>query len=572
MRIPAGIVLAALVAASGFARSASPGPLVAFSDSQPALRATVQSSAANSPELQARVDGIFAAWTDATPGCAVAAARGGVTVIRHAYGMADLEQNTPIAPTTVFEAGSIAKQFTAAAVLLLTRDGKLRLDDPIQSYLPEVRAFQRSITIRHLLNHTSGMRDWGNVVSLSHPRRSKVYTNAHVLDIAARQRALNFVPGAEWSYSNTGYDLAAIIVERVSGMSLPEFTAARIFRPLGMVHTSWRDDFTRIVRGRATAYFSAADGFHTQMPFENTIGAAALLTTVDDLLRWNENFWNPVVGDPAFVREQERPGVLNDGRTHDYALGLRIGRDNGTTEVAHAGITAGYRADLLRYPAEHVSVAVLCNVDNAEMTTYSRAVGDLLLHGMQSQLSSVPAYHLSKDEREALVGVYAHEHSGVPVTVIADGEGLRLASGPMLVAHSATTFTTRNEHRTSAIAKEWTFSDQGARSVGEFGHIDVYKRVMPKSMAPSQLRALEGTYISAEAEAMFTVAAKGATLTLRRRPDTTITLQHVYGDVFEGPQIGTITFRRNSSHQPVSFTVTQDRMWNIVFAKNSEPR
>ena len=328
----------------------------------------------------AQVDAIFSRWSRETPGCAVGVARGGVPVLRKAYGMADLEHDVPNTPDTIFEAGSVSKQFTAAAVLLLARDGKLSLDDPARKYVPELPDYGAPLTIRHMLQHTSGLRDWGEVASIAGwPRTTRVHTHDHVLDIVSRQKSLNFPSGTQYSYSNTGYNLSAVIVSRVSGQSFAEFSAARIFGPLGMTSTSWRDDHTRIVRGRAVAYAQRGDEFRINMPFENVHGNGGLLTTVGDLLKWNENFARPVVGDDAFVALQQEAGRFNDGRAHTYAMGLMLRNYRGVPEVHHSGSTAGYRAQLSRYPDQHVSVAVLCNVSSGNAGPAAQRVADLYL-------------------------------------------------------------------------------------------------------------------------------------------------------------------------------------------------
>jgi CubicO group peptidase (beta-lactamase class C family) len=365
-----------------------------------AAAAAIAAQAAVATDPAATVDAVFARWTNTTPGCAVGVATDGRPVVQRAYGMADLEHDVPNAPDTIFEAGSVSKQFTAAAVLLLARDGKLSIDDPVRKYIPELPVYALDptekdsgtaapkaigaagapgdgvpLTIRHMLTHTSGLRDWGEVAGIAGwPRGRRAHTHAHVLDIVSRQKALNFTPGTAWSYSNTGYNLAAVIVSRVSGQSFADFSRDRIFTPLGMTHTSWRDDYTRIVKHRAIAYTPAADGYHEDMPFENVHGNGGLLTTVGDLLRWNENFVSPKVGDVTFVKEEQTPGRFTDGRAHNYAFGLFVGPYRGVPEVNHSGSTAGYRAFLTRYPDQHVSVAVLCNAGNANATQYAHAV------------------------------------------------------------------------------------------------------------------------------------------------------------------------------------------------------
>ena len=329
---------------------------------------------------EARVDAVLSKWDATTPGCAVGVSLQGKSVLEKAYGMADLEHDVPIKPDTIFEAGSVSKQFTAAAILLLAREGKLSLDDQARKYVPELPDYGAPLTIRQMLNHTSGLRDWGSVVAIAGwPRGTRVHNHAHVLDVVSRQRSLNFPSGTRYSYCNTGYNLAAIIVSRVSGQPFAEFTRARIFTPLGMSRTSWRDDYTRVVKDRAIAYSGAPGGFSTEMPFENIHGNGGLLTTVADLLRWTRNFSQPVVGDAQFVKELQTPGRFNDGRPHGYALGLTIGTYEGLREVAHSGATAGYRAWLSEYPERQVAVAVLCNVGSGNAPQYAHAVADLYL-------------------------------------------------------------------------------------------------------------------------------------------------------------------------------------------------
>jgi CubicO group peptidase (beta-lactamase class C family) len=387
------------------------------------------------------VDATFARWTATTPGCAVGVGVNGKPVLERAYGMADLERGVANAPDTIFEAGSVSKQFTAAAVLLVARDGKLSIDDPVRKYVPEVPDYGMPLTIRHMLTHTSGLRDWGSIEAIAGwPRGTRAYTHAHVLEIVSRQKALNFTPGTNWSYSNTGYNLAAIIVSRVSGQPFADFTRDRIFKPLGMTRTSWRDDYTRIVRHRAIAYASQADGYHEDMPFENVHGNGGLLTTVGDLLRWNENFVTPLVGDAAFLAEEQTPGRFTDGRAHDYALGLYVGSYRGVREVSHSGSTAGYRAFLTRFPAQHVSVAVLCNAGGANPTQYAHAVADAYLGAAltapaaraaaEGTASPSAPFRPDAADASAYQGRYFSEEAETLLTIAADGSDLVVKRRP----------------------------------------------------------------------------------------------------------------------------------------------
>jgi CubicO group peptidase (beta-lactamase class C family) len=401
-----------------------------------------QATATTTPAVsESTVDQVFARWKQGTPGCAVGVGVGGASVLQKAYGMADLEHDVRNMPDTIFEAGSVAKQFTAAAVLLLSKDGKLSLDDPVRKYIPELPEYGSALLIRHMLNHTSGLRDWGDVAAIAGwARTTRVHTHAHVLDIVSRQHSLNFTPGSQYSYSNSGYNLAAIIVSRVSGNTFAEFSQERLFKPLGMTHTSWRDDFTRIVRNRAIAYSEGRDGqFQMDMPFENVHGNGGLLTTVGDLLKWNENFVSPKVGDLAFVREQQETGRFNDGRPQQYALGLVIGQYRGLRNVSHGGATAGYRAYLVRYPDQHVSVAVLCNVSSATASQYAQSVADMYLGsawkaGPQAPAAPQPGprdtFHPTAKELETFAGTYSSDEAETTFVAAMDGETLVLKRRP----------------------------------------------------------------------------------------------------------------------------------------------
>ena len=356
----------------------------------------------------AKVDAVFGRWSSSTAGCAVGVGVGGRSVLEKAYGMADLERDVPNKADTIFEAGSVSKQFTAAAILLLAADGKLSIDDPVRKYIPELHDFGTPLTIRHMLNHTSGLRDWGSLAGIAGwPRGTRVHTHAHVVEILSRQRALNFTPGTRYSYSNSGYNLSAVIVARVGGMSFAEFSQKRIFQPLGMTRTSWRDDYNRIVKDRAIAYSGGGTLLRQDMPFENVHGNGGLLTTVGDLLKWNENFVAPKVGNAAFVAEQQTVSKFPSGASMTYAAGLMLGGYKGLPEVSHSGATAGYRAFLTRFPQQHVSVAVLCNAGSADATGAAHAVSDLYLGDRAN--ASAPRPPAPAENRGPLAGVTRDE-------------------------------------------------------------------------------------------------------------------------------------------------------------------
>src|SRR5687768_15426135 len=362
------------------------------------------------------------AYVGPGPGCAAAVSLNGQSVFEKAFGLADLELNVPNTPQTIFESGSVAKQFTAAAIVLLQQDGKLSLEDPVKKYIPELPDYRGPLTIRHLLNHTSGLRDWGTVLSLTGAGRGeRVVTQDLALDVITHQRALDFTPGSEYSYSNSGYNLAAIIVERVSKQKFPAFVDERLFKPLGMKNSSWRDDYQRIVPGRAQAYSRQGNGtWRLNMPFMNVYGNGGMLTTVGDWMKWNAMLDSYSLGAPL-VNALETRGVLNDGRRIAYALGLSVGTYKGRKDVSHGGSTAGYQTFLVRYPDNKVSVGVMCNGTSPNAGGIAESITDEIF-GPFSETPRTETAKVSEDELKKFVGIWRNEKThGLARFVVENG-------------------------------------------------------------------------------------------------------------------------------------------------------
>jgi len=327
-------------------------------------------------------DEVFADLTKpGSPGCALAAARDGKIVYEQGYGLANIEEAVNITPQTVFDIGSTSKQFTAASILLLETQGKLSVHDDIRKYLPEIPDYGHTITILHLLNHTSGLRDYLTLFELAGINIDGVTGDDDALAVIARQKALNFEPGSEWLYSNSGFFLLSVIVKRVSGKTLRDFAAENIFDPLEMKHTVFRNQHTQLVGNRAMAYDpnEAGTGYALDVSYFEQTGDGAVHTSVEDLLKWDENFYSGRVGGQPFLAEMQEPGKLNNGKTLDYAKGLFVGTYRGLRFVDHGGSWGGYRAQLLRFPDQHFSVACLCNVANASPDKRSLQIADVFL-------------------------------------------------------------------------------------------------------------------------------------------------------------------------------------------------
>ncbi len=537
------------------------------------LPAAAQAQGSATADSAAAVDRIFANWNARqTPGCAVGVARNGQTILERAYGMANLEYDVPNTPATIFEAGSVSKQFTAAAVVLLAQQGKLSLDDEVSKYIPELPDYDTPITIRQMLHHTSGLRDWGTVAAaMGWPRGTRAHTHAHVLDIASRQESLNYMPGTEYLYSNTNYNLAAIIVERVSGMSFAEFTRRNLFEPLGMTSTQWRDDYTRIVKGRATAYGRGRQGgWGLEMPFEDVHGNGGLLTTVGDLLKWNENFVRPRVGGVGFVRDLQQQGRLTSGREISYALGLVVSTYQGVPEVSHTGATAGYRAFLARYPAQHLSVAVLCNAGNANPNLGQR-VADIFLAGqarLAARQAGEPEVALPPEQIAEKAGVYRNLMTNEPMRLVVRDGKLHIADGPELTPLSRTAFRAPN-----GTVGTFEFGAKGLPAILRLARTsgDTVSFLLEAPWTPTvtELRQYVGEYASNEAETTYGVTLEeNGKLMLRGRYGRTLELVPAYRHAFttsQGP--GLVLFRRDARGRVTTMSFGMGRVRDLHFKR-----
>jgi CubicO group peptidase (beta-lactamase class C family) len=339
----------------------------------------------------AAVDEVFSDLAKAgSPGCALGVYRDGKIVYSKGYGLANLEENVAITPQSVFDIGSTSKQFTAASILLLEKQGKLSINDDIRKYLPEIPDYGQKITILNLLNHTSGLRDYLTLMELAGINIDGVTTDEDALQLIVRQKALNFAPGSDWLYSNTGYFLLSVIVKRVSGKTLREFAAENIFAPLEMNHTQYRDDHTSLITNRAMAYDAKekGGGYRLDVSYFEQTGDGAVHTSVEDLQKWDENFYSGQIGGKDFLTEIQEVGKLNNGKLLLYAKGLHIEDYRGLRTVSHGGSWGGYRAELLRFPEQHFSVACLCNLGSAGPSKRAHQVADVFLSDLMKPRST----------------------------------------------------------------------------------------------------------------------------------------------------------------------------------------
>jgi CubicO group peptidase (beta-lactamase class C family) len=307
----------------------------------------------------------------------------GEVVHRAGYGIADMDHSIPITPKTVFDIASISKQFGAMAALLLEAEGRLDLEEDVRAYVPALPDFGPTIVPRHLIHHTSGIRDWPHTMELGGVGYSDVISFEKILRMLYQQRAINFRPGSEYAYSNTGYNLLARMIEVQSGMTFRAYTQEQIFSPLRMTHTHFSDDYLEIVPGRAESYApvgNEADGmFRRQINQLTALASSSLNTTVDDFILWMKNYETGEVGGEEIIGRMLQRGVLTGGDTIDYAHGLTVGEYRGLTNFGHGGSWAGFRTNFLRFSEEDLSIVVFCNFSTCDPGGRALKVAEVFL-------------------------------------------------------------------------------------------------------------------------------------------------------------------------------------------------
>jgi CubicO group peptidase (beta-lactamase class C family) len=385
----------------------------------------------------ARIDSVFLDMNRSDrPGCTLGIFEGGSVIYSNGYGMANLEYGIALQPRSVFHIASISKQFTAFAVELLVSEGRVSWDDDIREYVPEIPDYGQPVTLRHLVHHTSGIRDQWNLLFMAGWRwEADLVTQANALDVMSRQTALNFEPGDEYLYSNSGFTLLAVVVERVSGKTLREFTQERIFAPLGMNSTHFHDDHETIVPDRAYGYRNYGDaGWKISIPDFAIVGASSLFTTVEDMAKWDRNLRDQVIGDEALYERFFDRGVLNNGDTLSYAHGITVSRYRGARVIGHGGADAGYRTSYSRFPDSDLGIVSFCNFARANPSAYVRRVADILLEDVLESVAeeeSPPEIDVERwgSTSAAISGFYRDPRTDTPLHIWLHQGKARLTRG-----------------------------------------------------------------------------------------------------------------------------------------------
>ncbi len=536
---------------------------------------------------EGKVDQLMVRWDRSdSPGASIAIVKEGKVLYQKGYGMANLEYDIANQPQTIFHIASVSKQFTTFAIAMLADQGKLSLDDDIRKYLPEVPDFGQPITIRHLAHHTSGMRDQWNLLSMAGWRFDDVITKEHVLKLVADQKELNFQPGEEYLYCNTGFTLMAEIVARISGKTFAEWTDEHIFQPLEMSNTLFYDDHEKIVRNRAYSYSEGADGYKKSVLSYANAGATSLFTTVEDLSKWATNFETLELGNQRIMDQMHTRGILNNGDTISYALGQVIGTYKGLRTVSHGGADAGYRTYLVRFPDQKTSISVFSNLANFSPGQIAYDIADIYLAGNiveeekeetkeKEATIETAAITLTPEVLEQYVGRYRLA-PGVIVTFTNKNNQL------MAQATGQTKFPLMaiSEHVFAAnqIDVKITFQLSADGQKAEIATLfqDGNNIEMPRiaDFDPSlvNLEDFIGTYYSSELRTTYEIVRKEGKLLARHQRHPNIHLRPIHEDEFSGDQwfMGQIRFVRDKLKAVTGFKVSNGRVRNLIFTKSAD--
>jgi len=525
-----------------------------------------------------RVDKIFAPWDKPnSPGCALGVIKDGEFIYRRGYGMASLEHDVPLSSSSIFYIASTSKQFAAASIILAAEQGHLSLDDDIRKYVPDLPDYGKTITIRHLLHHTSGLRDYLTLWELAGEQFADIHEPEDALEMIARQKALNFEPGEEHLYSNSGYFLLSVIIERATGKTLREFAHENIFQPLGMVHSHFHDDHTEISKHRAIGHVLRDDSsFAMYVSNFDLVGSGGLHTSVDDLLLWDRNFYDNELGTGTLLEQLHTRGILNNGDTLSYAAGVGIDEYKGLRTVSHGGSAQGYRTELLRFPDQRFSVICLCNLGTINPSRLARQVADVYLADQfveteeEEEALAVQAefIELSQAELETWAGAYRNPDTGTIWKVSVEGERLKIEiNGAQW--HLAPLSPTEFKAVDSPMGIDVTFQDapKSAHAVFEDGDEAIFEAVELVSPDAVLLAEYAGEWYSEELDATWQLVLQEAGLVIEDGPEDP--LSPTIRDEFKLRGL-TLRFTRDEAGRISSMLVDAGRVRNLEFARPDE--
>lgn len=514
-------------------------------------------------------------------GATVAVAKGDKILFSKGYGMANPEYDIANTPKTIFHVASVSKQFTAFAIALLADQGKISLDDDIRKYFPELHDFGHKITIKHLVHHTSGLRDQWNLLALAGWRLDDVITKNQVLRLISYQDELNFKPGDEFSYCNTGYTLMGEIVSRVTGKTFAEWCSENIFKPLQMTNTLFYEDHEKIVKGRSYSFYDSNGELKKSVLSYANAGATSLFTTADDLTKWSNNFYTMKVGNAKVMKQMEERARLNKGDTLSYAFGQGISKYKGLKAITHSGGDAGYRTFLMRFPEHQYAIVVLSNMASFNPGDLANKIADIYLKDhlkedpkKQEEKPTAGVHEVSEQVMKLYEGQYRLNNEMI-VTIKIDNRKLTAqATGQPQLPLKASSDT---EFAVEGFDIRLTFHKSGDNPASHFtlhqgGQNTVAPRMKPFDPKSIDLKAFTGKYYSPELQTTYTLTLKEDTLIANHIRHEPVKLTPVGPDAFscDAWYMSKLEFTRNESKEIGGLKVSSGRVRNVRFDKNLE--
>ncbi|MFK8011295.1 MAG: serine hydrolase domain-containing protein [Marinicellaceae bacterium] len=532
-----------------------------------------------SKEQRLAVDEIFSDWEKSdTPGCALGIIKDGQLIYARGYGMANLEYNLPNNSKSVFRIGSTSKQFTAASIVLLAEKKQLNLDDTLHTFFPDFPDYAKNITVRHLLNHTSGIRDYLTLSYLKGLQEDDFYTDKDVMRWLINQSELNFEPGEEYVYSNSGYWLLGQIVNQVAEMSMADFAKQEIFKPLGMDNTHFHNDHTQIVKNRASGYVpNDKDGFQISMTTLEMIGDGGIFTTIEDIKKWDDAYYKSETLSQAFWKIMTQTGKLNNGEDIDYASGLLISQHKGLNTVSHGGAFVGFRAELLRFPDQKLSVAIFANRGDANPSSMAYQVADVFLSDQYeakeetSDASEIVESIIESDEYSAkqLVGSY-ELRPGMDI-IVSNNDGIVHAKQSWndeeydLIKGELNSYTIDGSDDIKFTFAELKENEAQKIFVDQQGRASELNRKEVVDLSNINLNEFVGSYYSSELDVVYKISLDGDTIKLQIKNNDPVKLILVDKDLLSF-QRSMFQFNRKND-QITDFVMNAGRAKNLKFVK-----
>jgi len=522
-----------------------------------------------------KINSLFSEWNVPNhPGGAVAISKNGKTVYSKAFGLASLEYLVPNSTGTIFNTGSVSKQFTAMGIVVLEENGRLSFDDDIRKHIPELPDFGQTITIRHLLHHTSGLRSLHALFALAGWRGDDSRTNADLNRIILNQKELNFEPGSEYLYCNTGYMLMVNIIEKVTGEKFKVWMKEKIFNELGMHHTYVEDKYSRVVANNATSYY-AGKTFERAVEYWGYVGSGNMHSTTADLLTWLSNFNNPQKGWESAFKKMQTVDPLNDGNQNNYAFGVNVDNFLGEKRIRHGGAIGGFRAHVATYPNQNLSVVILTNFSRGNPGGHSDEIAKIVIGNKnvnepsQSEMISI---NIPNETLKKFEGTFWNNKEKYGRKIYLNNDTLRYSRNKTnespLVPLTNSTFQMLNVG-VNLIVKFDVKDDEGQMTVTiENEPPSAFQKIKTSDSDDSKMSEYVGQYYSTEVETSYTIELQNDEVSIYHPRHGSMPMKQLFHDTFSADwPIGVVQIQRNNDKAVKGILISNGRVRNLWFEK-----